>query len=96
MFRLTPKFGLHRVSRTDQGRKSRTPLFEFLNPLSWISNHLVFLCWIHTLDTKNILKDPWLSEVHFFLNLKVFLKSDRVLAIVKTAILELKTFYSYC
>ena len=25
MFRLTLKFGLHRVSRTDQPRKSRTP-----------------------------------------------------------------------
>ena len=71
-------------------------MLELLNLLFWISNQQAFLCWIHALDASNISKDPRLPEVHFFLNLQVFLKSDRVLASVKTAFLELKTFHSYC
>ena len=33
MFRLTLKFGLHRVSRTDQRRKSRTPCIRIMKIL---------------------------------------------------------------
>ena len=31
MFRLTPKFGLHRVLRTDQRRKSRSSVYFFVD-----------------------------------------------------------------
>ena len=58
MFRLTLKFGLRRVSRTDQRRKSRTPCIFFFN------NKLQKLKKLSNLDATFKVIDVFLSKKH--------------------------------